>query len=79
MSSSTDRNKLGQTRRESAESKAETTKRVSQEIQHAETEQRHAKTEKLRLARLAMQAEQSNLKAAGSETNAGRKRSRAKT
>lgn len=77
MSSSTDRNKLGQTRRESAESKAETTKRVSQEIQLAETEQRQAKTEKLRLARLAMQEEQSNSKAAGSETSAAKKRSRA--
>lgn len=40
-------------KRETAESKAETTKRVSQELSRAETEERDAKTAKLRAARLA--------------------------
>lgn len=42
-------------KRETAESKAETTKRIAQEITQAETEHRKAKTARLRAARLAMQ------------------------
>ncbi len=45
-------------KRETAESKAETTKRISQEITQAETERREAKTARLRAARLALQENQ---------------------
>ncbi|MBG6199908.1 hypothetical protein IWQ48_001026 [Labrenzia sp. EL_13] len=45
-------------KRESAESKAETTKRVSQELTRAATERREAKTAKLRAARLAQEENQ---------------------
>jgi len=42
-------------RRETAESKAETTKRVSEEIVQTEADVRNEKTLRLRAARLAMQ------------------------
>ncbi|MEM5581186.1 MULTISPECIES: hypothetical protein [unclassified Roseibium] len=58
MSTETTDGKLSRTRRETAESKAETTKRISQEILQAEVDLREAKTNKLRAARLAMQADQ---------------------
>ncbi|MHA7775868.1 hypothetical protein [Roseibium sp. M-1] len=78
MASPTGRNKLGSTKRETAESKADTTKRISQEIQRTETENRQAKTEKLRLARLAMQA-LLPLGAAGSKAGKPKKRGKAET
>lgn len=58
MSTESTDGKLSRTRRETAESKAETTKRISQELLQAEVDLREAKTNKLRAARLAMQAEQ---------------------
>lgn len=79
MSSSSNRNQLGQTRRESAESKAETTKRVSEELLNAESAQRKAKTEKLRQARLAMQEEQAQAEAVKVAASPAKKRSRAKS
>jgi|GEM_PF-2753165 len=79
MSSTTNRSKLGQTRRETAESKAETTKRVSQEILQAEAELRQAKTEKLRAARLARQAGQPDPEPANARTGKPEKRIKAKT
>lgn len=79
MTSSTDQNKIGQTRRETAESKAATTKRVSEEILLAETEQRKAKTEKLRLARLAMQEEQAQSGADNPKAKPAKNRSRVKS
>jgi multidrug efflux pump subunit AcrA (membrane-fusion protein) len=78
MSTATTQSKLGQTRRESAESKAETTKRISQELLQAEAEQRRAKTDKLRAARLARQAGQTVLGAAKPQTSKTRKRIGAK-
>ncbi len=57
MSSNDPNDKLMRPRRESAETKAETTKRVSQELQRVETEARDAKTARLRAARLEMKAE----------------------
>ncbi|WP_428649736.1 hypothetical protein [Roseibium sp.] len=45
-------------RRETAETKAETTKRISQEMTQTEAEIREAKTMRLRAARLAMQENQ---------------------
>lgn len=42
-------------KRETAESKAETTKRISQELQQTEADIRDAKTQRLRAARLAME------------------------
>jgi hypothetical protein len=41
------------TRRETAESKAETTRRIAREISQVEAEERDAKTARLRAARLA--------------------------
>ncbi|POF34534.1 hypothetical protein [Roseibium marinum] len=55
MSTETNSGKLSQTRRETAESKAETTKRISQEMLRSESELRDAKTMRLRAARLATQ------------------------
>ncbi|KZM47961.1 hypothetical protein [Labrenzia sp. OB1] len=55
MSTETNSGKLSQTRRETAESKAETTKRISQEMLRTESELRDAKTMRLRAARLASQ------------------------
>lgn len=78
MSPLSNSNIFGQTKRETAQSKAETTKRISQEIQRAETEQRQAKTEKLRLARLAMQAQPSALNQAGAKTGGAKKRNKAR-
>lgn len=43
-------------RRESAESKAETTRRIAREISQAEADVRDAKTARLKAARLAQQA-----------------------
>lgn len=78
MSTATTLSKLGQTRRESAESKAETTKRISQELLQAETEKRRAKTDKLRAARLARSAGQTGPGSAEPQTGKTRKRIRAK-
>ncbi|PVB59416.1 hypothetical protein [Labrenzia sp. 011] len=55
MSTETNGSKLSRTRRETAESKAETTKRISQEMLRTESELRDAKTMRLRAARMAMQ------------------------
>jgi broad specificity phosphatase PhoE len=63
--------KLARTRRETAESKAETTKRVSEEMLRLEAEQRTAKTARLKAARLAMQEER---KAEGPTKKAARSR-----
>ena len=79
MSPSSDHNKLGQTKRESAESKAETTKRISQEIQQAETERRQAKTEKLKLARLALQAQAPTPEKTGGKNGGAKKRLKARS
>jgi len=78
MSPLSNRNILSQTKRETAQSKAETTKRISQEIQRAETEQRQAKTEKLRLARLAMQAQMPARKQTGAKTGGAKNRIKAR-
>ncbi|MCV0428879.1 MAG: hypothetical protein K5905_25775 [Roseibium sp.] len=59
MSTNSNNDKPVKPKRESAESKAETTKRVSQELVQAEADRRAAKTAKLRAARLEMQARQS--------------------
>ncbi|MHA7774447.1 hypothetical protein [Roseibium sp. M-1] len=53
MPSSKDYDSPMRTRRETAESKAETTRRIAREISLTETEERDAKTARLKAARLA--------------------------
>lgn len=54
MPSSKDQDSPVRTRRETAESKAETTRRIAREISQTEAEERDAKTARLKAARLAI-------------------------
>ncbi len=69
MTSSKDNESPLRTRRETAESKAETTRRVAREINEAETSARDAKTARLKAARLASQDKQA---AAATNTTKGK-------
>lgn len=58
MTSSKEKENPLRTRRETAESKAETTRRIAREINEAEASARDAKTARLKAARLANQAQE---------------------
>lgn len=58
MTSSQEKENPLRTRRETAESKAETTRRIAREINEAEASARDAKTARLKAARLANQAQE---------------------
>ncbi len=64
-------------KRESAESKAETTKRVSEELLRVESEVRDAKTARLKAARLEMLAQQETAAASKSPAPARKRSGRA--
>jgi len=64
-------------RRESAETKAETTRRIAREISKAETDVRDAKTARLKAARLAQQAAETKPAARTAESSV--RKSRAKS
>lgn len=63
-------------RRETAETKAETTRRIAREISQAETDVRDAKTARLKAARLAQQATDTKPAANASEGRSRKSRSK---
>jgi len=64
-------------RRETAETKAETTRRIAREISQAETDVRDAKTARLKAARLAQEA--TAAKSAGQTSPRARRTTRTKS
>ncbi|GAB2185867.1 hypothetical protein [Roseibium sp. LAB1] len=78
MTSTKDNESPLRTRRETAESKAETTRRIAREINEAEASARDAKTARLKAARLANQDQKAAIATSKAAPAKTRKRARPK-